>query len=318
MFRAQILRSGTRLHRRSRCLLLTAGNQQRGIHYKKDKRQIPLTRADQHSESKYDYTKDSLLQSQFAQIGAFVLVCFVSGKLLGYAIDNYLFEGQGQQATPTPQNSAATPLSKVMVTPLSQPDDFIEETYRNLHELKNEQLERKHCFRKGLVTYIQVGESGEVSPHYFHLKKHAFKSGKRFADYKLTEAARPDLLQKQFQLSPDELCDVDYILVNEDGLKMPMPKSARDIGIAIKFIQNPVQIGTREELYDLLDENRGNSTKYVFALRDSKLGIQTKMLRKAFYENSSMLDDMIIFAELTDASLLPQLQLTRDQDMALV
>lgn len=54
-----------------------------------------------------------------------------------------------------------------------------------------------------------------------------------------------------------------------------------------------------DDLYDLLDLNKGNPTKYIFTRRDSTMNLQNKIFRKAFYENSAMFDDMVIFAEIT-------------------
>jgi len=53
-----------------------------------------------------------------------------------------------------------------------------------------------------------------------------------------------------------------------------------------------------DELYDLLEMNKNNPTKYIFTQRKSALSLQNKLVRKVFYENSSGFDDMIVFAEI--------------------
>jgi hypothetical protein len=64
-----------------------------------------------------------------------------------------------------------------------------------------------------------------------------------------------------------ELGNTDYILINEDGLRLPMSKHESDAAIAVKFISNPVQINSIDDLYELLDLGKGLPTKYFFVHR---------------------------------------------------
>ena len=99
--------------------------------------------------------------------------------------------------------------------------------------------------------------------------------------------------------SSDELQETGYILINEDGLKLPQP-IVGDIGIAELFLRNPVQVTSIDDLFDLLEINQGNPTKYCLALKEQNFSIQQQIFRKAFYENSQTFQDSMIFAEISN------------------
>jgi hypothetical protein len=47
-------------------------------------------------------------------------------------------------------------------------------------------------------------------------------------------------LKSQFNIdSLEELLETGYIIVNEDGIRLPQPAEESDISIALRFIQNP-------------------------------------------------------------------------------
>ena len=56
---------------------------------------------------------------------------------------------------------------------------------------------------------------------------------------------------------------VKYIVVNEDGMKMPVTHSDEEGAIAFKFLLNPTKIADLDELYDALEINRDTNVKYV-------------------------------------------------------
>ena len=86
----------------------------------------------------------------------------------------------------------------------------------------------------------------------------------------------------------------------------------------MKLIANPAQIKGIDDLYDLIELNKGNPTKYLFIRRDSALTLQNKMFRKAFYENSVMFDDMMIFAEIQNPRLAAKLGIDRADQIVCV
>ncbi len=45
------------------------------------------------NERKYDHTRDKNFRNLSFQIGAFFVIVFASGKLMGYLIDRYMFDG---------------------------------------------------------------------------------------------------------------------------------------------------------------------------------------------------------------------------------
>jgi len=61
--------------------------------------------------------------------------------------------------------------------------------------------------------------------------------------------------------SYEELNDLHYILANEDKMKLPVggKLSGEEVSssIPIKFVKNPIRINNEDELFDLLDANRG-------------------------------------------------------------
>ena len=114
-------------------------------------------------------------------------------------------------------------------------------------------------------------------------------------------------------MTPEELAETAYIVVNEDGLRMPC--DGNDSVLARKFIENPVQVGSVDDLYDLMEMNIGNPTKYVLVAKGADMKIQNKILRKCFYENSVAFDDMVIFAEVTSGRMQRKLNLKEGELM---
>jgi hypothetical protein len=82
------------------------------------------------------------------------------------------------------------------------------------------------------------------------------------------------VLQKFNVSSVEELKETGYILINEDGLRLPQPLQDADISVAEMFLRNPVQISSSDELYDLFDLNRGNPTKYLLTLKSDQMSVQ--------------------------------------------
>lgn len=116
-----------------------------------------------------------------------------------------------------------------------------------------------------------------------------------------------------------------YILVNSDGLKLPvggrLEGSCLPSSIPIKFVQNPIKVETEDDLFDLLDKNRRSPVKYFFMMNDPKkqLNVQQMLYRKFFYENSVHFDEEIIFAEVTNKNLAVEaLGLTSEEEILVV
>ena len=56
--------------------------------------------------------------------------------------------------------------------------------------------------------------------------------------------------------------DVSHIVVNEDGMKMPVTPDEGG-AIAYKFVMNPTKIDNLDDLYDAFEVNKGSNIKYV-------------------------------------------------------
>ena len=83
-----------------------------------------------------------------------------------------------------------------------------------------------------------------------------------------------------------------------------------DPTISFKFIQNPVEISTEDELYDLFDLYKDSPHKYFIMARDKSkttnpidFPVQLKMFRKFFWENSADIEDLATFVEVTNIDL---------------
>ena len=58
--------------------------------------------------------------------------------------------------------------------------------------------------------------------------------------------------------------EISHIVVNEDGLKMPVSSDGGEGGaIAFKFVINPTKVDNLDDLYDALEVNKGTNVKYV-------------------------------------------------------
>jgi len=110
--------------------------------------------------------------------------------------------------------------------------------------------------------------SKQLHGHYYHLKKVCRKKSQPLYVYRLADDFKEQQCLKFLHVdSVDELKETAYILVNEDGLRLPQPAEGGDVGVSEMFLRNPTQISNIDELYDLFDLNRGNSTKYILCMK---------------------------------------------------
>lgn len=77
-----------------------------------------------------------------------------------------------------------------------------------------------------------------------------------------------------------------------------------------KFVINPFRVGSKEELFELLEVNRESSKKYFFILNKNNymnpgkdMNVEQKMFRKFFYENSRFIEEDSVFVEITDPKI---------------
>ena len=79
-----------------------------------------------------------------------------------------------------------------------------------------------------------------------------------------------DALKTIFNMeSADELAEMSYILINEDGIKLPQGRDGTaDPAISFKFLQNPVQIHDVDDLYEIFELNKDTPHKYFIMVRD--------------------------------------------------
>lgn len=133
----------------------------------------------------------------------------------------------------------------------------------------------------------------------------------RTSDFKSEEGLKA--LKETFNIdSIEELNDIFYIVVNEDKMKLPIGGRKDGLvnvssSIPLKFVTNPIRIEDNEQLFELLDLNRGSPSKYFFILNQNnqrnpgkEMTVHQKLFRKFFYENSSFMDSETVFAEILD------------------
>ena len=78
-----------------------------------------------------------------------------------------------------------------------------------------------------------------------------------------------------------------------------------------------------DDLYDILDANRELPVKYFMILKDKNVKpkdftLQNKLFRKFFYENSSSLEDVAIFVEVTNPNIAKKVGLSAKDQIIVV
>lgn len=208
---------------------MSTNNQQ-----KKDELQkTQKVRADESTgdDAKFDHTKDKSFKSLSFQIGAFIAIVFVSGKLVGYLVDNYMFEGASKGL---PESAHASKLEMLKGASMGRhlgisntflSEDQIADQYDNLKVLTEDNLKSRTFFGKKRNFFIQVAnEKEEMHGHFYHLKNISRKKSQPLYVYRLNPQDIKDTesLKKQFHIdSLEELKETGYILINEDGLRLP-------------------------------------------------------------------------------------------------
>ena len=78
-----------------------------------------------------------------------------------------------------------------------------------------------------------------------------------------------------------------------------------------------------DDLYDILDANKELPVKYFMMLKDKDIKpkdftLQNKLFRKFFYENSSSLDDVTHFVEITNQNIAKKVGITGKDQIVVV
>jgi hypothetical protein len=84
------------------------------------------------------------------------------------------------------------------------------------------------------------------------------------------------------------------------------------------LIQNPIFIDSTDDLFDLFDQFHAKPTKFVCGMKSSPMKIQNKILRKAFYENSSNFENTIQFVEINNSRVGSVIGLKSPSDIVLI
>jgi hypothetical protein len=205
---------------------------------------------DQENSGKYNFREDPRLRNILKQTIILLMIVYGSGKLTKHLLTQFVWGGQeGFQDTK----------SQVVETKPKEDVVLIEE--RNIPRLTAKDLESKAFFGRNRNYFIQVSEE-PLSEHYYQLKRLARKKSQPLFPYRLQwRDISPEILGKAFNV--DDWDQVSHIVVNEDGLKIPVMKGDESGAIAFKFMMNPAKINDLDELYDAFDANKGSNVKYV-------------------------------------------------------
>jgi hypothetical protein len=160
-----------------------------------------------------------------------------------------------------------------------------------------------------------------VHDHYFHAKQLCWKKNQPLYLMQMDPKSFDAESLRVLNLESTE--DLAYVVVNEDGLKLPFNKDELDMGIVAKFLANPTKIDTIDDLYDFLHLNKGLPVKYIFTMVNHQKGrpvlsTQATLVRKFFYENSQPIEDLVMFGEVTNRRIAEKIGLTGDDQIVLV
>ena len=112
-----------------------------------------------------------------------------------------------------------------------------------------------------------------MHPHYYWLKNTVHRKREHLFPYAIKAKdfiEHETLLKELFGIdSYRELNDLHYIVVNGDRMKLPVGgrfanETAIPSPIVIKFVTGPTKVKTEDDLFELLDANRGQPIKYFF------------------------------------------------------
>ena len=136
---------------------------------------------------------------------------------------------------------------------------------------------------KGRNYFVQViggdqANSEEVErmdPHYYHLKKLCRRKSVPLYAYKIDardfkDEATWGKLREQLNVeSVHELSETGYVLINQDGMKLPQARGNADPAISFKFIENPIAVNDLDDMYDLFDLHKNEPHKYICMLKNT-------------------------------------------------
>ena len=205
-------------------------------------------------------------------------------------------------------------------------------------KIKPSDLKIDSFFGRGRNFFISVKQPSDVPEdiaeeqnkalmHYYHLKRLCRSKSQPLYVYQIDPEDYVndlDVVREKLNIgSIEELQETAYILVNEDRLKLTQLRSQADPAISYKFLQNPHQIHSIDDLYDLLDANKDLPVKYFMMKKQHKavpkdFTLQSKLFRKFFYENSAAIEDLAIFVEITRPSIASKIGLTGADQICVV
>ena len=271
----------------------------------------------------------------------FFFIALASGKVVEYLVDNYVVgqpnaakdlakASQELEETAASREGSATG-AVTGKRGMFMTENEVDDELGNCQKIAPAALKAGGFFGQGRNFFIWVKpSSADLSAeeleernkdlmHFFHLKKLCRKKDQPLYAYCIDPADyenEAELLRTQLNIeSTEELHETAYILVNEDTLKLAQQRNHADPAISFKFLQNPLQVNSIDDLYDLLDINKELPVKYFMMMKDEGVRpkdftLQSKLFRKAFYENSAAIEDLAVFAEVTNSSLARKVGLT--------
>lgn len=174
-------------------------------------------------------------------ITAIILMVAVSSKITEKLVDKYFFyEGATKQLESANKSEEKDKVYKSKME--------IDQELNKASSISEQDLKIKHLFSVNRNYFIQVLKpDARVHDHYYHMKQLCWKKGQPLFLMKIdpknfqNESAQ-SLLKVLHIDSLEQLLQTEYILVNEDGIKLPFESDEADAAIAFKFLQNPLKI----------------------------------------------------------------------------
>eukprot|EP00347_Sterkiella_histriomuscorum_P001728 403370913 len=284
-------------------------------------------------------TKRSRLQEVVQLIATknflgFAVMMYLSGKLTEYLVKKYVFENADQLPKMSQKNNEKYQDNNGQNQAVLGSKDFTE-----ARRLKPQDLYNKEYFGRNRNFFIQLVDDvnipfeklqNDLSPQYYTLKRLVRKKNQPLyahriylSDFMQQEGDFQKCLSRVLNIeSPEDFSQIDYILVNEDKLKIPVYKGDEATqAVGYKFLMNPTTINNLDDLFDAFEVNKGTNVKYVIICNPKNwkspkdMTIQQKLFRKFFYENSAFIDSEVKFIEISNIRVAQRLGIENDESI---
>ena len=182
---------------------------------------------------------------------------FIFSSYATFQLIEYFVNPEAKQLTTDKQFTRKLKLGTAVNGGFYKNPDQISSELHNLQEITSDNLKNPYLFTKGKTFFLQVvpdtdqfsetvPPQEDMHPHYYWIRKTLRKESKPLFAYKIETSKMRDnkgkrMIKEVFKIdSLEELNNTHYILVNSDGLKLPVggrvDGSSIPGSIPIKFV----------------------------------------------------------------------------------